>query len=85
MYSHYRLDDSAFDRCRPNAKTKIPEKLIREALFANDCALMAFKENDLPIIVYSFSEEFQLFGLAISLGKTECQGHHISIAWRREV
>ena len=42
-----------------------------EALFADDCALMAHKENHLQVITDKFSEAAKLFGLTISLSKTE--------------
>ena len=54
-----------------NAKTKTTEKLILEALFADDCALMAHMESTFQLIVDKFAEASRLFGLTISLGKTE--------------
>lgn len=71
VYIKYRTDGSVFDLRRLSAKTKIKEKLIIEALFADDCALMAHKENHLQVIVDRFAEASRLFGLTISLGKTE--------------
>lgn len=41
-----------------------------EALFADDCAHMALKEPDLQLIKNS-AKASRLFGLTISLGKTE--------------
>ena len=46
------------------------ERKILEALFADDCALMAHTEPDLQF-VNKFAEASRLFGLTISLGKTE--------------
>ena len=71
VYLRYRLDGSLFDLRRLNAKTKVVEKMVLEALFADDCALMAHKETDLQFIVNKFAEASRLFGLTISLGKTE--------------
>jgi hypothetical protein len=71
VYIKYRSDGSVFDLRRLSAKTKTLEKLILEALFADDCALMAHKENHLQVIVDRFAEASRLFGLTISLGKTE--------------
>ena len=71
VYLRYRLDGSLFDLRRLNSKTKVVEKIILEALFADDCALMAHKESDLQIIADKFAETSRLFGLTISLGKTE--------------
>lgn len=71
VYLRYRLDGSVFDLRRLSARTKTVERLILEALFADDCALMAHKESDLQLIVDKFAEAARLFGLTISLGKTE--------------
>ncbi|PFX23720.1 LINE-1 retrotransposable element ORF2 protein [Stylophora pistillata] len=71
VYIRYILDGSLFDLRRLNAKTKTIEKLILEALFADDCALMAHTESTLQLTVDKFAEASRLFGLTISLGKTE--------------
>ena len=71
VYLRYRMDGSMFDLRRLSARTKVSEQLITEALFADDCALMAHKESDLQSIVDKFAEASRLFGLTISLGKTE--------------
>ncbi|XP_065279376.1 uncharacterized protein LOC135895225, partial [Emys orbicularis] len=71
IYVKYRHDGSLFDLRHLNAKTKTVQKLLLEALFADNCALMAHTENDLQHIVNKFAEASQLFGLTISLGKTE--------------
>ena len=71
IYIKYRLDGSLFDLRRLNAKTRTVERLVIDALFADDCALMAHTEVDLQFIVSKFAEASQLFGLTISLGKTE--------------
>ncbi|KAL6487614.1 hypothetical protein MHYP_G00042400 [Metynnis hypsauchen] len=71
VYLRYRLDGSLFDLRRLNAKTKTIERLILEALFADDCALMAHTEPAIQRIVDKFTEASRLFGLTISLGKTE--------------
>ena len=71
VYIRYRLDGSIFDLRRLTAKTKTLTGLLREALFADDCALMAHKPSALQIMVDKFSEASKQFGLTISLGKTE--------------
>ena len=71
VYPRYWLDGSLFDLHRLTAKTKTVKKTVLEALFADDCALMAHRESDLQIIVNKFEEASRLFGLSISLGKTE--------------
>ncbi|CAH1233287.1 Hypp666 [Branchiostoma lanceolatum] len=70
VYIKYRSDGSVFDLRRLTARTKTVEKLIQEALFADDCALMAHRENHLQVIVDRFLEASKMFGLTISLGKT---------------
>ena len=71
VYLKYRLDGSLFDLRRLKAKTKITETVVLEALFADDCALMAHTESDLQLVVNKFAEASRLFGLTISLSKTE--------------
>ncbi|XP_076063461.1 uncharacterized protein LOC143038321 [Oratosquilla oratoria] len=51
VYLRLRFESSVFDLRRLNAKAKTTEKLILEALFADDCALMPHKESDLQLIV----------------------------------
>ena len=67
----YRLDGSLVDLRRLRAQTKSVERLIVEALFADDCALLAHSEADLQAIVNKFAEATHLFGLTISIKKTE--------------
>ena len=71
VYLRYRLDGSLFDLRRLTAKTKTVKQTVLEALFADDCALMAHREFDVQIIVNKFAEASRVFGLTISLGKTE--------------
>ena len=71
VYIRYRYDGSIFDLRRLAARTKTLSSLIREALFADDCALMAHKADDLQLMLNKFAEASKQFGLTISLGKTE--------------
>ena len=71
IYVRYRTDGSLFDLRRLSSKTKTTLQLVLEALFADDCALMAHNSDDLQYIVDRFAEAADLFGLTISLGKTE--------------
>ena len=71
VYICYRLDGSLFDLCRLAAKTKSLQSLLQEVLFADDCALMAHTESDLQLMLDRFSSASKLFGLTVSLGKTE--------------
>ncbi|KAG6925867.1 hypothetical protein G0U57_013140, partial [Chelydra serpentina] len=70
IYIRYRHDGSVFTLTRLKAKTKVTELLIREALFADDCAFLAHTEGDLQCIVDRFAEASNLFGLTINLEKT---------------
>ena len=47
------------------------KKIVLEALFADDCALMVHTESDLQVIIDKFAGTSRLFGVTISLGKTE--------------
>jgi len=71
VYICYRLDGSLFNVRRLQAHTKTFEQLIRDVLFANDAALVAHSESALPCLTSSFAEAAQLFGLEVSLKKTE--------------
>ena len=71
IYIKYRPDGSVFDVRRLAAKTKTSVKLILEALFADDCALMAHDENHLQMILNHFAKASKMFGLTISLIKIE--------------
>lgn len=71
VYIRYRLDRSVFDFRHLSAKIKTVEKLILEALFAEDYVLIAHKESDLQLIINKFAESSRLFGLTFSLGNTE--------------
>ena len=71
VYVRFRYDGSIFDLRRLSAKTKTLNSLIQEALFADDCALMAHKPGDLQAMLNSFSDASKQFGLSISLEKTE--------------
>ena len=71
VYVRFPYDGSIFELRRLSAKTKILNSLIQEALFADDCALMAHKSGDLQAMLNSFSDASKQFGLTISIGKTE--------------
>jgi len=71
----YRCDGSVFDLRRLKAKTKVLHSLVRDFLFADDCALAAHSEADLQDLANHLSSAAKSFGLTISLKKTEvlCQ------------
>ena len=51
LYVRFRYDGSIFDLRRLSATTKTLNSLIQEALFADDCALMAHKPGDLQAML----------------------------------
>ena len=71
IYIRYRTDGNLFNLRRLQAHTKTLEQLIRELLFADDAALVAHTETALQRVTSCFAEATQLFGLEVSLKKTE--------------
>ena len=71
----FRTDGNFFDLRRLQASTKIKEALIRDFLFADDCALAAHREDALQHLADALSKATKAFGLTISIKKTEvlCQ------------
>ena len=71
VYLHVRTDGGVFNLRRFSARTKLTEYLIRDLLFADDCALTAHSLDDIQLIVDRFADAAQNFGLTISIKKTE--------------
>ena len=71
IYIRYRMDGSLFNVRRLKAQTKTFQHLIRELLFADDAALVAHTEVALQRQTACFAETAELFGLQVSLRKTE--------------
>ena len=71
VYIRYRLDGCIFNLRRLKSHTKTSELLIRELLFADDAALIAHSEAALQRLTSCFADSAQLFGLQVSLKKTE--------------
>ena len=67
----YRMDGQFFDLRRLKAKTKTSEALVRDFLYADDCALAAHSESALQDLADRLAEAATKFGLTISLPKTE--------------
>ena len=67
----YRSTGGLYNQQRFNAKSKISHQLVRDLLFADDCALVAHSLTDIQCILDSFSAAAKDFGLTISIKKTE--------------
>jgi hypothetical protein len=67
----YRTDGKLFNLRRLQAKTKVKSVVVRDFLFADDCALNASSEDDMQKSVDCFSAACASFGLTISTKKTE--------------
>ncbi|GFR91755.1 hypothetical protein ElyMa_006183300 [Elysia marginata] len=61
---------SFYLRCL-NERTKTVKILLQEVLFANDCDFVAHTGSDLHMMLNRFSKASKVFGLTLSLGKTE--------------
>ena len=68
----YRNDGGVFNNTvKLKAKTKTKQTIVCDLLFADDCALLTHKENDMQTCVDAFSSACDNFGLTISTKKTE--------------
>ena len=71
VYVRYRLDGSLFNLWRLQAHTKTQDRLIQNLLFADDASLVAHTEQALQRVTSCFADTSRLFGLDVSLKKTE--------------
>ena len=71
----FRTDGKFYDLRRLQARTKVKEALIRDFLFADDCAIAAPSEAALQRLAVRLSSATKAFGLTIRIKKTEvlCQ------------
>ena len=75
----FRTDGNVFNLRRLNSKTRTSKVLIRDLIFADDCALLAHMVDDIQAIANTFDRSARRFGLIspkrraspISLKKTE--------------
>ena len=63
----FRTDGNFFDLRRLQASTKVKEALMRDFLFADDCALAAHDEDALQRLADALSTATKAFGLTISI------------------
>ena len=74
VYLHTRSNGRLFNLARLRAKTKVRHATIREALFADDAALVTHSEEALQRLIDRFAHACVEFGLTISIKKTEVMG-----------
>ena len=67
----FRQDGGIFNLQRLKARSKVSSLLLRELLFADDCALLAYTEDDLQSMLDDFAKAAARYGLTISIKKTE--------------
>lgn len=66
-----RTDGGVFNLRRLKAQTKTKQMLLRDLLYADDCALVAHTLEDAQEMVSTFSRASTRYGLTISIRKTE--------------
>ena len=69
--STYRTDGDFFNLRRLKSYTKVTRAIVRDFLFADDCALAAHSEVDLQELADCFATAAKIFGLTVSIKKTE--------------
>ena len=70
---HYRFDRGLLNthNVHYKARTKVESTVVRDLLFADDCALAASSHEDLQFLCDSFANAASKFGLKISIDKTK--------------
>ena len=71
VYIQSRQSTDLFDVALFRAKTKTTQILMRELLFADDCALVVHSAEEMQKIVDAFSDASKKFGLKINIKETE--------------
>ena len=67
VYLQIRTNEGIFNLRRFLVRTKTTETLIRDQLFADDCALSAHNLDDIQVIVDRFADAAKKFGFRISI------------------
>lgn len=68
---YFRTDRSVFNLQKLHAKTKVSHAILRDFLFADDCALASFSIQEAQLLLDRFVDAARRFGLSVSLKKTE--------------
>ena len=76
----FRTSGGLYNQQRFKAKTKARYQLLRDLLFADDCALLAHSLEDIQFLVDRFADAAKAFGLTISIKKTELVHQPVSNA-----
>ena len=66
----FRSSGGIFNLRRLKAKTMVSDVIVRDLLFADDCAVCAHTFDDIQCIMKCFNRSAERFGLSISLKKT---------------
>ena len=74
IYFRTRFDGYLFNLKRLKSKRLTTEVMIRELLFADDAAIATHSEIELQRLVDRLAEAYDVFGLTISVKKTEVIG-----------
>ena len=68
---HYHTDGDLFNLRRLKSYTKVTRAIVRDFLFADDCALAAHSKVDLQELADCFATAAKIFGRTVSIKKTE--------------
>ena len=66
-----QTDGDFFNLRRLKSHTKVTRTIVRDFLFADDCTLAAHSEADLQELADCFATAAKMFGLTVSIKKTE--------------
>lgn len=71
VYIQFSSDGGLFNIRPLQSRSKTLSMLIRDLLYADDCAFVAHTLEDILLIVTMFARASEMFGLTISIKKTE--------------